>query len=100
MTDPYRILGVLPDADDAAIRAAYLAAIRACPPERDAARFERVRTAFEAVGTARARLAHTLFDTTVPSPADVLAALIDAPQPAPGPAALDPARLLRVLAAR
>ena len=96
MTDPYRTLGVAPDAGDEAIRAAYLAAVRACPPERDAARFERVRAAFEAIGSERARLAHRLFDTTVPSPDDVLAAVVALPQ-APR---LDPARLLRVLAGK
>ena len=35
MTDPYGVLGVPDTADDAAIRAAYLEAIRLCPPERD-----------------------------------------------------------------
>lgn len=96
MTDPYVTLGVSPDADDATIRAAYLAAVRACPPERDAARFERVRAAFEAIGCAHARLAHELFDATVPSPPDVLAAVIDAP-PGSAPVTLNQPRLLRVL---
>jgi curved DNA-binding protein CbpA len=67
MTDPYRQLGVAESADDAAIRAAYLAAIRACPPERDRQRFEQVRAAYEAIGTAQQRLAYALFDTTAPT---------------------------------
>jgi len=72
MTDPYRVLGVPADADDEAIRAAYLAAIRACPPERDQKRFESVRAAFEAIATRSGRLAHALFDVSAPDPRDVL----------------------------
>ena len=49
MTDPYHVLGVAETADDSSIRAAYLAAVRACPPERDRQRFEQVRAAFEAI---------------------------------------------------
>ncbi|MDP2787808.1 MAG: molecular chaperone DnaJ [Pseudomonadota bacterium] len=85
MTDPYRLLGVPDrayektaedDADfDEIIRQAYLAAIRECPPERDRQRFERIRAAFEAIASARARLSHALFDTTPPTPEDLLAAL-------------------------
>ena len=51
MTDPYRLLGVPDTADDDTIRAAYLAAIRACPPERDRKRFEQVRAAYESIAT-------------------------------------------------
>ena len=75
MTDPYRLLGVPDTADDAAIRAAYLAAIRACPPERDRSRFEQVRAAYESIATARDRLARALFDPTPPTVQDVLAIL-------------------------
>ena len=53
MTDPYRLLGVPETADDEAIRAAYLAAIRACPPERD-------------------RLARALFDTSAATVQEVI----------------------------
>ena len=72
MTDPYRLLGVPRSADDATIRAAYLAAIRGCPPERDRERFERVRAAYESIAHERDRLAHALFDTSLPTPQDVL----------------------------
>jgi len=72
MTDPYLLLGVSPGTDDAGIRAAYLAALRSCPPERDARRFEQIRAAFEAIGTARARLEHELFSTAAPTAADLL----------------------------
>jgi DnaJ-class molecular chaperone len=72
MTDPYRLLGVPETADDEAIRAAYLAAIRACPPERDRQRFERVRAAYESIATERDRLARSLFDTTAPTVQEVI----------------------------
>lgn len=72
MPDPYLILGVASDADDEAIRAAYLAAVKACPPERDPARFVALREAYEAIGNRRARLAHELFDIRPPTVEDVL----------------------------
>ena len=89
MTDPYRLLGVPAEADDDAIRAAYLAAVRACPPERDRQRFEQVRAAYEAIATAPQRLAHALFDANLPSQADMLDSLSAGWQPGrPAAAAL------------
>lgn len=75
MIDPYRVLGVDRQASDEAIRAAYLAAIRESPPERDSQRFERVRAAYEAVCDQRRRLAHELFDVSSPGVDDVFSAL-------------------------
>lgn len=75
MSDPYRILGVPETADDDTIRAAYLAAVRACPPERDRQRFEQVRAAFEAVASEPRRLARSLFDSDAPTAHDLLVAL-------------------------
>jgi DnaJ-class molecular chaperone len=72
MTDPYRLLGVPDTADDEAIRSAYLAAIRTCPPERDRQRFEQVRAAYESIATERDRLAHALFDTSAPTVQEVI----------------------------
>ena len=76
MTDPYRVLGVAETADDSSIRAAYLAAVRACPPERDRQRFEQVRAAFEAISTGPRRLAHALFDTTAPTLQELAESLV------------------------
>ena len=81
MSDPYRRLGVPSTASDETIRAAYLAALRECPPERDPQRFEQVRAAYEAIAHERDRLAHALFDATAPTPEDVLAMLADDWQP-------------------
>lgn len=96
MSDPYRILGVPATADDDAIRAAYLAAIRDCPPERDRLRFERVRAAYEAIATVRKRLSHALFDKSVPTLEDVL----DAVNADFRPRRVDERRLRRVLGAK
>jgi hypothetical protein len=79
--DPYRVLGLPRDADEATIRAAWLRAVRDHPPERDAAAFERIRNAFDALRDPRQRirqmlesdpsmpLARALFDERVPRPA-------------------------------
>ncbi len=83
MTDPYLLLGVERSADDETIRAAYLAAIRSCPPERDHERFARVRAAYETIAREPDRLAHELFDTTAPSAQEVLERLRSQWLPAP-----------------
>ncbi len=72
MSDPYSVLGVSDEADDGAIREAYLAALKASPPERDRERFEAVRIAYEAIRGRRERLSHELFDTTPPTVVDAL----------------------------
>ncbi len=67
MTDPYKVLGIARGAGDAAVRAAYLTAVRISPPERDAERFAQLHRAYDAVSTHRARLAHDLFDRQPPT---------------------------------
>ena len=67
MSDPYQVLGIARGADDAAVRAAYLAAVRLHPPERDAERFAAVRRAFDAVSSERLRLEQELFDHEPPT---------------------------------
>lgn len=75
MIDPYRILDVDPGETDESIRAAYLAAIRESPPERDRERFEQVRRAYEAIADHRRRLAHALFDCSLPTIDDLASAV-------------------------
>jgi len=72
MRDPYLVLGLSTDADDDAVERAYLEAIKRCPPERDAARFSAIRTAYEQLRTRRDRAAFDLFDTTPPAAIDIL----------------------------
>ncbi len=75
MTNPYRLLGVSIDADDETVRGAYLAAIRACPPERDPQRFEQIRAAYEAIATQRERTSYALFDTRAPVAGEAVSVL-------------------------
>lgn len=72
MTDFYRVLGVTHDADDAAIRAAYLAAVRHCSPDRDAKRFAQLHKAYDALATAQSRRALDLFDSEPPTLEEVI----------------------------
>ena len=72
MSDPYLTLGLPPDADDAAVYAADLAAVKTCPPERDPQRFQDLRTAYESLRTHRARLATALFNQEPPTLLEVL----------------------------
>jgi DnaJ-class molecular chaperone len=72
MHDPFLSLGIGPDADDAAVEAAYRRAIKRCPPDRDPAGFQAAREAYEQVRTARDRIAYWLFETEPPTPIDIL----------------------------
>jgi len=55
MPSPYAVLGVGPDADDAAIRSRYLELIREFSPENAPVRFARIRAAFEKIQTVELR---------------------------------------------
>ena len=68
------MLGIEETADDEEVRAAYLAAVRRSPPDRDPEGFRRVREAYEAVRDEERRLALRLFG---PAPLDRLDALLD-----------------------
>jgi len=59
--DPFAILGVEETADDEAVRAAYLRALRTSPPDRDPEGFRRIRAAYEALRDTESRLALRLF---------------------------------------
>jgi hypothetical protein len=47
-TDPFKILGVSPDADETAVRARYLELVKQFPPDREPEKFREIRWAFEA----------------------------------------------------
>ena len=73
--NPYLVLGVPLDADDHAIRRAYLGALKLAPPDLDPTRFQAVNTAYEQIKNEASRHRHTLFHQTPPgnSPLDVFA---------------------------
>jgi curved DNA-binding protein CbpA len=73
--NPFIVLGLDETADDAAVRAAYLAGVRAHPPDRDPAGFQRIRAAYEAIRDEDRRLDLRLFG---PPPLDSLDALLEA----------------------
>ena len=73
MIDPYRVLGVAMEADDATIRTRYLELTRQFPPEKDPQRFAQIRSAYELVKDTAARARYHLFG---PPTGDILEALI------------------------
>ncbi len=62
MNDPYAVLGLPPDSDDAAIRRRYLELVRRHPPEHDPRKFAEVRAAYERLKDLDTRLRYRLFD--------------------------------------
>lgn len=66
MSDPFKLLGVSYDADDEAVRRAWLEQVRRCPPDRDPERFKAIRAAYEQIGDLRGRLRYHLFDSAPP----------------------------------
>jgi len=90
---PYEILGVMEDANDEAIKKAYLQRVKENPPERDPSRFQTIRTAYEQIATDKQRRMHRLFHWEKPELADLLA---NALQPGP-PQRPDASTLLAAL---
>ncbi|MFO7495577.1 MAG: J domain-containing protein [Desulfobacterales bacterium] len=80
--NPYEILGVSPDADDAAIRKAYLELVRRYPPDHHPQRFAAVSDAYQILKDEGTRLRHRLFNTDpgLRSPIDVLQRRFAAPE--------------------
>jgi DnaJ-class molecular chaperone len=72
--DPFAVLGLDETATDDAIREAYIAAIRASPPDRDPQGFRRIREAYEHLRDPERRVALRLFG---PAPLPDLMALAD-----------------------
>ena len=64
--DPYEILGLSPDADDDAIRKAYLELVRRFSPDADPEAFKRISGAYEQVKDEKSRLRHYLFNRETP----------------------------------
>ncbi len=98
MPDPYTVLDLPPEADDAAIRQRYLDLTRQYPPEQHPERFAAVRAAYEKMRTLEARAQYRLFESgnentieaiieeaecTTPRPRPTLDQLIAAIGPSP-----------------
>ncbi len=61
MANPYTVLGLPPDADDAAVRARYLHLTREFPPEQHPETSAAVRAAYDKLKDLDARAEHRLF---------------------------------------
>ena len=72
MPDPYTILGVPADADDATIRRRYLELTREFPPEQHPEKFAAMRAAYEQVRTPDARARYRLFEAINEDTIDLL----------------------------
>lgn len=64
--NPYEILGVAPNADDEAVRKAYLDLVRRFSPDRYPEKFKRISNAYETLKDEKSRLRYYLFDTGIP----------------------------------
>jgi curved DNA-binding protein CbpA len=62
MSDPYVVLGLAPDCDDAAIRQRYLDLVRQFTPEHYPEKFAAIRAAYESLRDQDARLRYRLFE--------------------------------------
>ena len=74
MSDPFEVLGIGNDADEAAIRGRYLALVRLSPPDREPERFAAIRAAYDEVRDPARRLESLLFRSSTTDSLDVLAA--------------------------
>lgn len=72
--NPYDILSVAPDADDIAVRKAYLEAVKRFAPEHCPEQFSAVNEAYQTIKDEESRLHYILFNTqsTVSSPMDAV----------------------------
>jgi curved DNA-binding protein CbpA len=72
--NPYLVLNVPVDANDARIRRAYLEAIKQATPDKDPKRFQAFTEAYNKIKDESSRLRHALFNrnTGGDSPVDVL----------------------------
>jgi len=62
MIDPYQVLGLPPESDDAAIRQRYLELVRRFSPEHHPDKFAAIRSAYESLKDLDTRLRHRLFE--------------------------------------
>jgi curved DNA-binding protein CbpA len=81
MRDPFTVLGVPEDADDAEIRRRYLALVRDFPPDRAPDRFREYRAAYDALSDERKRLETKLLHTNEAALARLNAAALGTASP-------------------
>lgn len=62
MDDPYAVLGLSPDSDDAHIRRRYLELVRQFSPEQAPEKFSTIREAYDSLKDLNTRLHYRLFE--------------------------------------
>jgi curved DNA-binding protein CbpA len=62
MADPYQVLGLDANSDDAAIRKRYLELVKQFTPEHHPEKFAAVRAAYESLRDLTTRVRHRLFE--------------------------------------
>lgn len=82
MNNPYHVLNVETSADNETIKRAYLAQVKAHPPDHAPTRFQAVRQAYEAIKTEKDRLAYALFCVDSPDPSALCRDIIEQGTPA------------------
>ena len=72
--NPYQLLGITAESDDASVRGRYLELVKRYPPERYPDKFNQIHTAYNALKDEKSRLQYYLFndDTWVDSPFEAL----------------------------
>ena len=74
MSDPYAVLGLGRDADEAAVRRRYLELVREFSPDRAPERFAAIRAAYDQVRDPAARLEAQLFRVATSDSLEAIAA--------------------------
>jgi curved DNA-binding protein CbpA len=73
MNDPYEVLGLASDADEAEIRRRYLELVRQFPPDRAPERFAAIRAAFDEVRDPARRLEAQILRVSTTDSLDAIA---------------------------
>jgi curved DNA-binding protein CbpA len=76
--DPWQILGVPPEANDEQVRQAYLAQVKAFPPDRCGDEFQRIRWAYDELKDTYRRTKHLILGA---DPQQPLCALLEKSAP-------------------
>jgi curved DNA-binding protein CbpA len=88
--NPYLVLGVPLEADDARIRQAYLDAVKTAPPETHPDRFKQIAAAYEAIRDEPRRIRHEFLGAECPANSPLDAFLRYAPfAPTPPPLSIE-----------